>query len=365
MFYITVDDEISLYLIQEHHHPIIFELLENNREHLNEHMGAFDQTLEDTRQACRRAQKDFATNGSLILLITYHDQSAGSISLHNRTGGSISGAEIGYWLAKEFVGQGIMTRAVKILTDYAFTHLEVNRVFMGIATNNTRSFAIPERLGFRVEGTLRQNDTVNGKWVDHRTYTMLKSEWTQPQNPPILRYPIDDTLDMRLVEERYVEAYFAGCDANRKHIGEWLPWVDQTKTVDDSMAFVHECLQQYSEHNGFQAGIWQGNQFVGMIGYIHWNFINNHTEIGYWLAKDANGRGIITKCTRALVDYAFNIVNLNRVVIRCAVGNEKSGNVAKRLGFTHEGIERQGIKLRDYYTDVHVYSILSKEWQTK
>jgi ribosomal-protein-serine acetyltransferase len=364
MFYIKVDDDITLHLVQEHHYPIIFTLIENNRDHLEAYNGEMDKTLDDVHQRCLRSKEIFAKNGTLITLITYQGQPAGSINLHYRTGGTISGVEIGYWLAKEFVGKGIMTNATRAMTDYAFAHMDVNRVFLGIATNNPRSYAIPERLGFTLEGTIHQNEKINGEWVNHRLYTMLKDDWTALQDPPILRYPIDGNLDLRLIEKRHAEALFALCDNNREHIGEWLPWIDDTQSVNDTMGFIEESLKQYGENNGFQLGIWQDNQLVGMIGYLYWNFANKHTEIGYWLAKDTTGKGIITQCTHALVDYAFNTLNLNRIVIRCAVDNEKSGNVAKRLGFTHEGIERQGIKLRDTFTDLHVYSILAEEWQT-
>jgi ribosomal-protein-serine acetyltransferase len=365
MFTITVDDDITLHLIQEHHHPTIFELIENNKAHLEEFNGAFDNTLEDVRRRNLRAKSFFAEDGTLILHITYQGQPAGSINLHYRTGGAVSGAEIGYWLAKKFVGKGIMTRSVKAITDYVFAHWDVNRVFMGIATNNPRSYAIAERLGFAVEGTLRQNDTINGEWVDHRLYTMLKDEWTLSQDPPILHYSVDDNLELRLVEKRHARSIFDLSIQNREHIGEWLSWIDNTHTVDDTMGFTEASLEQYGKNDGFQAGIWYNNQLVGMIGYLYWDFTEKHTEIGYWLAKDATGHGIMTKCTRALTGYALDILKLDRVVIRCAIGNDKSCGVAKRLGFTHDRIEQQHDDIRDQAIEMNIYHILAEDWQIK
>lgn len=365
MFYIQVDDEIQLHLVQAHHTQALFTLIDTNRDYLEEFNGAMDETLDAVHQRYLRSKAIYATNGSLITLIFYRGQMAGSINLHHRTGGMISGAEIGYWLAEGMTGKGIMTRSTKAMLDYAFTQLDYNRVFLGIATNNPRSYAIPERLGFTLEGTIRQNEKVNGAWVDHRIYAMLKSDWEQPQHSPILSFPIDDNLDIRLIEKRHAEELFRLTDANREHIGEWLPWVDDTQSVDDTLDFINESITQYGNNDGFQAGIWHDGQLVGMIGYLFLNRHNNFTEIGYWLAKSATGQGIMTLCTRVLVDYAFNKLKLNRVIIRFADGNDKSGNVARRLGFIHEGTERQGIKLRDRYTDTHTYSILAEEWQTQ
>ena len=363
MFYITVDDEITLYLLQEYHYHTVYRLLETNRDHIQEHMTFPIEGIDEIRELCLNAQKRYAEHGDHFFHIYYKGQPAGMIGLWNRTGGTVSGIEVSYWLGKSFTGKGIVTRSLRTLTDFVFSELGANRMFLGITPNNPKSYAIPERLGFTLEGTLRQNDKINGHWVDHRIYAMLKDDWTVSQNPPRLAYLIADNLELRLIEKRHAQALFDLCDDNREHIGKWLTWIDDTKTVDDTMGFIERSIKQYGENNGFQAGIWQDNQLVGMIGYLYWNFVNRHTEIGYWLAKDATGQGIITKCTRALVDYAINILKLNRVIIRCSVGNEKSCNVAERLGFTHEGVERQGIKLRDHYTDVHVYSILAEEWQ--
>lgn len=364
MLYITVDDHITLHLLQEHHYKSVYTLLDINRNHIQEHMTFPIEDAEQIRQLCLNAKQRYAEHGDLFFHIYYQGQSAGMIGLWNRTGGTVSGVEISYWLGKSLVGNGIITRAVKTLTDYIFTYWDINRVFLGIAANNPRSYAIPERLGFTLEGTLRQNDKINGEWVDHRLYTMLKQDWTISQDPPILAYPIDDNLEIRLIEKHHAEDLFALCDKNREHIGEWLPWIDDTQSVDDTMGFIENSIKQYGENNGFQAGIWQDNQLVGMIGYLYWNFTDKHTEIGYWLAKDATGHGIMTRCTRALIDYSFNILNLNRVAIRCAVGNDKSCSVAKRLGFTHEGVERQVSWLHNEHVDMNIYAILAEEWQS-
>ncbi len=365
MFTITVDPDISLHLIQEEHHHIIFKLLEDNRDHLREHMGEFDKTRDDIRQRCVNDKQSFAQNGTLSTLIMYQGQAVGKISLRNHTGGIVSGAEIGYWLAEGFVGKGIITRATKTMTDYAFAHLDVNRVYLGITPQNPRSYAIPERLGFTLEGTIRQNEQLNGEWIDHRIYTMLKQDWELPQNLPILRYQINDKLELRPIEKQHATELFTLCIDNQSHIGEWLPWVYDTKTVDDTMGFIEESLKQYGNNDGWQVGIWHDNQLVGMIGYLYWNFQNYDTEIGYWLAESATGHGIMTRCTRELVRYAIDTLKLNRVIIRCADGNIKSANVAIRLGFTHEGTHRQSLKLQDQFHDGRIYGLLAEEWQNQ
>jgi ribosomal-protein-serine acetyltransferase len=85
---------------------------------------------------------------------------------------------IGYWLGQEFQGKGTMTEAVRVLTDHALVEWDLNRVEIRVATENRRSRAIPERLGFREEGILRQAERVGARYVDAVVYSMLAADWT-------------------------------------------------------------------------------------------------------------------------------------------------------------------------------------------
>ena len=89
-------------------------------------------------------------------------------------------ATIGYWLGEGYRGRGTMTRAVSALAEHAFSVWELNRIEIRAAVGNARSRAIPERLGFREEGTLRQAERVGDGYLDSVVYSMLASEWPVP-----------------------------------------------------------------------------------------------------------------------------------------------------------------------------------------
>lgn len=72
---------------------------------------------------------------------------------------------------------GTMTAAVRALVEHALTTWQLNRVEIVVATGNRRSQAIPERLGFREEGTLRQYQLVDGRYLDCISYSMLAEDW--------------------------------------------------------------------------------------------------------------------------------------------------------------------------------------------
>lgn len=152
-------------------------------------------------------------------------------------------------------------------------------------------------------------------------------------------------------------------DSSREHLRRWLPWLDDNKSVKDSESFIRSSLAQETSNNGFQAGIWHDGQLAGVIGLNGINWRDRQTMIGYWLGIEYQGQGIVTGACEALLKYAFEILGLNRVVIRAAEGNAKSIAVAKRLGFSCEGLLRENEWLYDHYLDMFVYAMLAKDFK--
>lgn len=178
----------------------------------------------------------------------------------------------------------------------------------------------------------------------------------------MFRYEINHQLELRILEERHAEDLFNLVDTNRSHLREWLMWADDNRSVNDVRAFIRDGLRQFADNNGFQAGIWYSGEIAGCIGFHSVNWSDRNTEIGYWLAKDYTGKGMMTDACRAMVRYAFDIYHVRRVVIRCAAGNLKSRAIPERLGFQIDGVMRQEIFLHGEYVDHVVYSMLSAEW---
>jgi ribosomal-protein-serine acetyltransferase len=86
-------------------------------------------------------------------------------------------AAIGYWLGQEAEGHGLMSAAVSALLRHGFRTLGLNRIEIRAGVRNHRSRAIPRRLGFRHEGTLRQTERLPDRYVDHAVYALLAEEW--------------------------------------------------------------------------------------------------------------------------------------------------------------------------------------------
>jgi ribosomal-protein-serine acetyltransferase len=180
---------------------------------------------------------------------------------------------------------------------------------------------------------------------------------------PSLR--IDDDVVLKILEPEDADVLFALVDCNRPHLREWLPWVDTNTTPEKSRLFILSAQDQYKLNFGFQCGIWIHGTLAGVIGFHSIDWMNRSVEIGYWLGEEFQGRGIVTKACRTLVDYAFNEYQLNRVQIRCATGNKKSNAIIERLGFIEEGIARQAEFLYDHYVDLFVYGMTADTWKSR
>lgn len=86
-------------------------------------------------------------------------------------------AELGFTLAREHQGQGFATEAVSRLLDYAFTSLDLHRIFALADCRNKPSWALLERVGLRQEGHFLENVWFKGEWSDEYLYAVLEDEW--------------------------------------------------------------------------------------------------------------------------------------------------------------------------------------------
>ncbi len=179
---------------------------------------------------------------------------------------------------------------------------------------------------------------------------------------PLLRIRIDEDTDLRIYEERHAQQVAELVDQNRAHLRQWLPWVDFSRSVEDSKAFIQNSLQQFARNEGFQLGVWYKGELAGGIGYHAIDWADRKVEIGYWLGEAFQGKGLMTKACSTLVTNAFDELGLHKVEIHCATENIRSCAIPKRLGFIQEGILRDAEWLYDHYVDLVVFGMLAREW---
>jgi len=178
MFRRTIQEGVFLRLLEERHAPEIFAAVDRDRAYLREWLPWVDPTTDSavTLKFIKTTLEQFARNEGLVAGIWCGDEFGGTIGTHkidwlNRS------VEIGYWIASKFQGRGIVTAACRALIGHAFEAWELNRVAIHCAPQNEKSCAIPKRLGFRLEGVLREAQLLNGRYVDSNVYAILAREW--------------------------------------------------------------------------------------------------------------------------------------------------------------------------------------------
>jgi len=179
MFSARVDEGLELRLFELRHAELLFEVVQANREHLAPWMPwAESVSVENQRAFIAGGLKQFADGNGFQCGIWYEGQLVGGVGLHYLRWDT-KRTEIGYWLAEGVQGQGMVTRVCRHLLRYIFEELKFNRVEIRCALGNVRSRAVPERLGFKQEGVLRQVDKLPSGWVDWVIYGLLAEEWEE------------------------------------------------------------------------------------------------------------------------------------------------------------------------------------------
>lgn len=161
-------------------------LVERNREHLARWMSwAAEQDLDGTERFLAEAEEQLIRDDGFQAAIEPQGEIVGVVGFHaidwvNRH------TSLGYWLAAGAQGRGTMTTTVAALLPHVFYEWELHRVEIHCASENRRSRAIPERLGFREEGILRENELVGGRYLDSVVYGLLEKEWEELQPEPVV-----------------------------------------------------------------------------------------------------------------------------------------------------------------------------------
>lgn len=171
-----VDDDIELVLLDHHHTEAIHALVLSSLDHLRpwEEIARPDLTREETLEYVTAGQRSCAEGRSIPTAIVYRGEIAGVVGA--RITREVDKAQIGYWLGSAYQGLGIMTRSVRSVVQTLFEDEGMHRVELRTAADNLRSRALAERLGFTLEGTLREAYPIDGVRHDLCVYGRLRTD---------------------------------------------------------------------------------------------------------------------------------------------------------------------------------------------
>ena len=162
----------------------LFGVVESNRKYLKQWLPwlDFNQSVKDTEQFISKALHDYANKLSLVCVIMDNDCICGVCGF-NSFNYSIKAGYIGYWISESHQGNGIITKACQELEGIAFEKMNLNKVEIHAATENSKSRNVAIRLGYVHTGKLLDAEWLYNKYVDHEIYCKIKGNAQQGDAP--------------------------------------------------------------------------------------------------------------------------------------------------------------------------------------
>ena len=193
--------------------------------------------------------------------------------------------------------------------------------------------------------------------------TMPAAEPNTPQDF-FARLPVIETERLILRKMRLSDAADVYRYAQDREVARHVLW-EAHQSVWESRAYIRFLLYQY--RNG-EPGSWgivlkETGRVVGTIGYMSYHADNATVEVGYSLAREQWGKGLMTEALDAVIGETFRVLKLHRIEAMHFTDNPASGRVMAKCGMQHEGHLRERVCCKGVFRDVEMWGILRKDWE--
>jgi RimJ/RimL family protein N-acetyltransferase len=176
---------------------------------------------------------------------------------------------------------------------------------------------------------------------------------------------LDDGAEMRPLEPWQAEEFLAHLDRARDAVDPWIPWASRSTDVESARATLQRYADLAARDAGRLYGIWLDGMLVGGTMFVGFDAGTGNCEIGCWLEPAGQGRGLVTKATERLIDWAVRERGMHRVEWITRPDNTASSNIARRLGMQLDGVLREQYPYLGVRHDAEVWSLLATEWLTR
>jgi RimJ/RimL family protein N-acetyltransferase len=249
--------------------------------------------------------------------------------------------ELGYWTTPQARGAGVTSAAARLVRDWAFDDLGLQRLEVTTDVDNIGSQRVAQALGMRREGLMRGYLTARDRRTDDLLYAMLPGDPRLPLVPlpwPELR---DERLLVRPLHEDDAAAMAVACaDGAIQH---WIYRLPSPYGQRDAREYITRAQRRLAGGDGLDCAVLDAStgELLGSVGMaVRIGADAACGEIGYWVAPPARRRGVALRAARLLVEWAFEEAGLERLELLTYPGNEASQALATRLGFTRLGLIR-------------------------
>ena len=185
-----------------------------------------------------------------------------------------------------------------------------------------------------------------------------------PSRAAVRKSPIESPRTLLFpIEPADAGDLWVSIEGSRWHLERWLPWVPYNNTLEATRRYTEACVADWDAGRALRLCIRerQSRELLGVIGLDSCIHLHRSCELGYWLKREATGRGLMTESAQACVDFAFRRVGFHRIRCAAATDNYASLRVIARLGFRFEGIARQAEMVGTRWLDHAVFSRLATD----
>lgn len=186
--------------------------------------------------------------------------------------------------------------------------------------------------------------------------------------PPMFSFPLSDEAVLVPRTPLLTEAYHELLAANHERLARWEPWAVNPPVLEETRSFLQASARNWLEGSELPVVIAvRGNGQWRLAGSVSLriSYYSRSGEIGYWIDGGYEGTGLVSKAVAAILDEAFGPLGLDRVTLHTDAANERSRALARRLGFTEEGLLRQALAFPGKRRDEATYGLLAGEWSQR
>ena len=305
-------------------------------------------TRKDAERWIGAAAEDWASGEATFACVNSGSgELLGSFGLHD--GDDEGGPMIGFWVAATARGRGIATRGARRIVEWTFKDLQVPRVRWAAYVGNYASREVAERVGFVLEGTVRQGLVQRGErrdaWIGSMVPADLEREpQIRERVPGWPRSPVElrtERLLLRAFRDDDAQSLldYASDPAVKAWDREDTPGMDAAlRRARDRRDWASGALAAWAIATPANSDV------LGGIVLADVDADSLSAEVGYGLLAHARGHGYAAEALRSVSEWAFSSTSLERITLRHAVENAASCAVAKDAGYTLEGTMRRSTR---------------------
>ena len=257
-------------------------------------------------------------------------------------------------------GSGAMERALRLLLAWGFEQRGLRTVGWSAHVGNWASRRLAWRLGFSLDGTMRQWLPQRGELRDAWVGVLLADDPREPRTTWLESPVVDgDGVRLRPVTDADVPRIVEGlADAAVQH---WLAFMPRDPDEREGRAYVERARERLATAHTLTWAFCtpEDDRLLGVMGLYR---IQEEPELGYWSHPDARGRGLTTRAARLAVGHAFDALGLDRLAAYASAPNTASRRVLEAVGFRPAGVRRRAARTGDgTVVDLACYDLLAEE----